>query len=158
MVLSTMVLNLESVGKTTRMWPSNKNNRAARWFQPQLTLIEMKFQSRFSNVFTRVAYNTICDNHLKQKCVNPGDRMGDLSVSDHYEYRLKKRKKINELKNEDKKLRKEDFITLFLHWLYHLLGSNETVLQSVLVRVSSSSISFVFHNHHLKWGHVFILR
>lgn len=64
----------------------------------------------------RGTIHTICDNHLEQKCVNHGDRMADLSVSDHYACRLKKKgkKNINKLENEDKKLgKKEDFITLF---------------------------------------------
>lgn len=134
-----MVLNLESVGKTTRMWSSNKNNRAARWFQPQLTLNrtvrlqdltviyifvlfslkKSKWNSSHVSLMSSHAWHiihTICDNHLEQKCVNHGDRMADLSVSDHYACRLKKKekKKINKLENEDKKLgKKEDFITLF---------------------------------------------
>lgn len=120
------------------MWPSNKKNRAARWFQAQLTLNrtvrlqdltviyifvlfspkKSKWNSSHVSLMSSHAWHiihTICDNHLEQKCVNHGDRMADLSVSDHYACKFKKRKKIiNELENEDKKLgKKEDFITLF---------------------------------------------
>ena len=152
-----MVLNLESVGKTTRMWSSNKNNRAARLFQPQLTLNrtvrlqdltviyifvlfslkKSKWNSSHVSLMSSHAWHiihTICDNHLEQKCVNHGDRMADLSVSDHYACRLKKKgKKHWWIRKWGQEIRKEGGLYYsFSHWLYQLLCSNNVCLSEFL--------------------------